>query len=598
VVTHFETRKAGALLAYLAFYPDRRHPREVLAEMLWPDEDPEATRARLRQSLASLRRALEQTTDDALILSDGAGLQLNRECFSTDVMEFEDCLRRTGLAESPDERITLLSQAVDLYRGELLPGYYEEWIAPERERFLDQYIGALRRLADALSETGELNGAIDNARRAVAADPLREESHRYLMRLYARADRGSEIVRQYRELEALLRQELRTAPSPATQKLRDELLSMSAKAEETDTAVPAKAPAPSQEVPIPAAPVPASDRTLEPVGGAVPLNSPFYVERPTDARFRAALAAGDSIVLVKGARQVGKTSLLARSLQEARLTGARVALVDFQMLTTEQLSSTEALFLTIADLLVESLDLDIDPREVWKPGRGWNVNFQSFMRRQVLQRSDTHVVLALDEVDRLFSYPLASEVFALFRSWHNERALNPSVPWSRLTLAIAYATEAHLFITDLNQSPFNVGTRLTLEDFTLEQVGELNRRHGSPIQSETEVARFAGFLGGHPFLVRRGLHALASGDVACAVFEEQALNDDRLYGEHLRRLLLSLSEDTALGDAVRALLRNGTCPSAEAFLRLRSGGVLAGETAHEARPRCELYKRYLARHLG
>src|SRR5690348_6620829 len=66
VVTHFETRKAGALLAYLAFYADRAHPREVLAELLWPDEDPDATRARLRQALAALRRALEPAPAEAV----------------------------------------------------------------------------------------------------------------------------------------------------------------------------------------------------------------------------------------------------------------------------------------------------------------------------------------------------------------------------------------------------------------------------------------------------------------------------------------------------------------------------------------------------
>ena len=57
MVTRFETRKTGALLAYLAYFPDRPQPREVLMEILWPEEDPEATRARLRQTLASLRRA-------------------------------------------------------------------------------------------------------------------------------------------------------------------------------------------------------------------------------------------------------------------------------------------------------------------------------------------------------------------------------------------------------------------------------------------------------------------------------------------------------------------------------------------------------------
>src|SRR5689334_5911632 len=58
-VTHFETRKVAALLACLAFKPGRSHSREILAEQLWPEEDADATRDRLRQALAALRRVLE-----------------------------------------------------------------------------------------------------------------------------------------------------------------------------------------------------------------------------------------------------------------------------------------------------------------------------------------------------------------------------------------------------------------------------------------------------------------------------------------------------------------------------------------------------------
>src|SRR5205814_9448331 len=111
-----------------------------------------------------------------------------------------------------------------------------------------------------------------------------------------------------------------------------------------------------------------------------------------------------------------------------------------------------------------------------------NVNFRRFMRRAALGRDAGHLVWGLDEIDRLFDHSYAGDLFALFRAWHNERALDPTGPWARLTLAIAYATEAHLFISDLNQSPFNVGTRLELSDFTGQQVTELNRRYGSPLR--------------------------------------------------------------------------------------------------------------------
>ena len=97
---------------------------------------------------------------------------------------------------------------------------------------------------------------------------------------------------------------------------------------------------------------------------------------------------------------------------------------------------------------------------------------------------------------------------------------------SRLTLAITYATEATLFITDLNQSPFNVGTRLTLEDFTLEQVADLNRRYGSPLRTPEEVARFHLLLNGQPYLVNRGLTEMVGRGIDIAKLEAEADRDE------------------------------------------------------------------------
>jgi class 3 adenylate cyclase len=336
---------------------------------------------------------------------------------------------------------------------------------------------------------------------------------------------------------------------------------------------------------------------LEPVGGAVPLSSQFYVVRPVDEEFRCAIARQDSIVLVKGARQMGKTSLLARGLQQAREAGARVIFTDFQAPTAEHLTSPVAFYRTLADWIADQLDLDVLPDRVWNSDRDPNMNFQRFLRREVLTQIDTPVVWGLDEVDRLFTCPFGSEVFGLFRSWHNARSLDPTGPWSRLTLAIAYATEAHLFITDMNQSPFNIGTRLALDDFTFEQAADLNRRYGSPLRDEREVARFFRLVGGHPYLVRRGLHEMTTQGTGYAALETEAARDEGIYGDHLRRMLVLLVKDADLSEAVGEVLRGRPCASPESFFRLRSAGVIVGDTPREARPRCELYATYLERHL-
>jgi serine/threonine protein kinase len=337
---------------------------------------------------------------------------------------------------------------------------------------------------------------------------------------------------------------------------------------------------------------------LEAVGGAVPLDSEFYVVRPTDDEFKAAIARNDSIVLVKGARQMGKTSLLARGLHEARAAGCKVVLTDFQQLNTAHLESVEKFLLVLAEAIADELALNVNFDDIWNLRRGGpSMNFARFLRREVLDKLPCRLVWGMDEVDRLFACSFGSEVFGLFRSWHNARSLDPAAPWQKLTLALAYATEAHMFITDMNQSPFNVGTRLVLADFTREQVSELNRRYGSPLLNVTTLNQFYDLLGGQPYLTRRGLHELTSRKLSFAEFTSQAARDEGPFGDHLRRILVSLAQDQTLCDVVRKLLSDRPSSTLDAFYRLRSAGVVSGESAREMRPRCHLYQMYLAQHL-
>ncbi len=336
---------------------------------------------------------------------------------------------------------------------------------------------------------------------------------------------------------------------------------------------------------------------LEGVGGAVPVDSRFYVMRLTDEEFHEALARKDSIILLKGARQMGKSSLMARGIQEARQAGAKVILTDFQKLNASHLESVDKLLLALAEWIADQLDIDVVPADVFSPRRGPSMNFERFVRREILGKLSEPLVWGMDEVDRLFSCSYGSEVFGLFRSWHNERSLDPSGPWQNLTLAIAYATEAHMFITDMNQSPFNVGTRLVLADFNPEQVEELNQRYGSPLRNERELEQFYDLVGGQPYLTRRGLHELASRNLTFSDFAAQAARDEGPFGDHLRRLLVSLAGDISLSNSVREMLSGRYNTPTEIFYRLRSSGLVSGESSREMKPRCKLYEQYLGRHL-
>ena len=336
---------------------------------------------------------------------------------------------------------------------------------------------------------------------------------------------------------------------------------------------------------------------IQQTSGAVPLDSKFYVERDTDEDFLQAIKQRDSIVLVKGARQMGKTSLLARGLQQARMAGAAVALTDFQKLNAANLESIENFFLALSEMIYDQLDVDTEPEDAWSPRRGASINFERYIRRVVLKQIGGPLVWAMDEVDRLLTCPFGSEVFGLFRSWHNERSLDPASPWEHLTLAIVYATEPHLFITDPNQSPFNVGTKLELRDFTVEQTADLNERYGSALQNATEVSRYYELVRGHPYLVHSGIFEIKKRGLTLAEFEALADQDEGPFGDHLRRILVLLARDLALTEAMREVLRGKPCPTTDSFYRLRSTGLISGHSAREATLRCPLYAKYLALQL-
>src|SRR5947209_1728210 len=185
VVARFRSRRAGALLAFLAFHRDRTHPREALIELLWPESDRQLGRTSLRTELTSLRRQLEPpgVPPGAVLLADRATVRLNPDACVTDVARFETELDAAKRSADSDERVQHLTRAAELYRGELLPGCFEDWVLAERQRLAETFLQAVQELVGLLEGQGDLPGALRWARRAVAADPLGEESHHRLIRL-------------------------------------------------------------------------------------------------------------------------------------------------------------------------------------------------------------------------------------------------------------------------------------------------------------------------------------------------------------------------------------------------------------------------------
>jgi len=224
-IHRFRTKKTSALLAYLAIYPQRSHPRESLTELFWPSSTLVAARTNLSVALNALRRQLEEPgiPPGAVLFADRSHVRLNQYTFTTDVAEFETLFHTAELEPEQEKRIALQITALDLYHGDLLPGYYEGWILTERDRLRDTYVSMLRQVVKGYAETRQYERAIEYSHRMVQTDPLREGTYHNLMRLYLAVGRPEDALHQYKALENLLQTELQMVPSTFIRELAEQL---------------------------------------------------------------------------------------------------------------------------------------------------------------------------------------------------------------------------------------------------------------------------------------------------------------------------------------------------------------------------------------
>jgi DNA-binding SARP family transcriptional activator len=571
------TQKGCSLLALLVLRKGRAVNREWIAGTLWPESAQAQAFYNLRRSLSDLRHALGRQADRVTsptaqtVSFDSAGADI-------DVLAFDAALA---------ERTTpALKNAIALYTGPFLEGMLDEWIIPERQQREIVYLDALEELAARLTAEGDALASGSLWRRAIAIDPTRESAHRGLMSALAQAGNIMAAQQVFRDLRLRLLRDYNAEPSPDTLELYRAIRTRLQQSR--GVAMPAVR---ANQAPAPDGPAEAPTPRMGGAGGAVTPDSPIYVVRDADHTLGAAVQDGESIVLAKGPHQVGKTSLLARGAEIARREGMRVAISDCSKLEEGQLQTAESTYRTFARQITSQLELS-DLSSLWHPDAGSSENLEQFLRCGVLLPDAPPFVWMIDEVDRLFGCPFTNDLFALFRAWHNERALAPDTRWSALTIVIAYATEVHLIIDDLNQSPFNVGVRVELGDFTLDQVAELTRVYGIS-KHEADERHLYRLLGGHPYLVRCALDAMQAGSASLDELEAAALRDEGPLAGHLRRLLNLLRRDRQLTEAVRSILNGRPRLSQETFYRLRSAGVVMGAGAGDCRLRCRLYESYL-----
>ncbi len=346
-----------------------------------------------------------------------------------------------------------------------------------------------------------------------------------------------------------------------------------------------------------------SGSKIEFPSGPVPLGSPLYINRPPleELVCNEILHPG-CLIRIKAPRKTGKSSLLNRMIAYAKEQGYQIVYLDFQEADQDVFACLDKFLRWFCINVSRQLNLLPCLDDFWDTEMGSKVSCKIYFEAYLLQYIDqSPVVLALNEVHRIFEHPnIAQDFLPMLRFWH-EQAKQDQI-WQKLRMVVVYTTEIYIPLK-LNQSPFNVGITITLPPLTLNQVQNLALSYGLYWAADSEGAErlvpLQVMVGGHPYLVSLALYHLCQEEMPLEVLLETASTPVGIYSQHLRELLSLLQKEPELMSAMEKVIATDEKVELDAIAayKLESMGLvqLNGNQAHTM---CELYRLYFSQQLG
>ncbi|MEH2043605.1 AAA-like domain-containing protein [Nostoc sp.] len=329
--------------------------------------------------------------------------------------------------------------------------------------------------------------------------------------------------------------------------------------------------------------------------GQVPLNSPFYIERPeVEIKCYESILQPGALIRIKAPQKMGKTSLMSRILEHSKQKGYRT--VSLNLWSKENFTDLNNFLQAFCATLSYELGLEEQIDKYWKKRLSSQVNCTNYLKDYLLKNIDVPLVLGLDDIDKIFPYPeIAQEFFALLRAWH-ENGKNEEI-WQKLRLVIAHSQEVYVSL-NVNQSPFNVGLSIEIGEFNVTQIKKLVERHKLN-WSETQIEQLRGMIDGHPYLLRTALYQIATGNLTLEQFLKVAPTDEGLFRGFLHPYLSLLEEDKLLKAAMKKVIESDIpvkLDSAQSF-KLRSLGLIEFKE-NKVQCLCNLYRFYFRDRLS
>lgn len=330
--------------------------------------------------------------------------------------------------------------------------------------------------------------------------------------------------------------------------------------------------------------------------GQVPLGSRFYIKRsPVEEICHKTVMQPGSLIRIKASRRMGKSSLMVRILDQATQQGYQTVFLSLQMADRTILQDLDKFLQWFSASVGLGLNLPNRLDGYWDELFGSKISCKIYFEQYLLAKTIQPVVLALDDVDRLFDYPeLADEFFGLLRTWH-EQAKNRGV-WQQLRIIVAHATEVYIPL-NVNKSPFNVGVPIELKSFTIPQVEELAQQYDLKLPAEN-LEQLMIITNGQPYLIQLGLYFLWRNNSNIKQLSREALGGIGIYADHLQRLLWTLQKNPPLASALKQVVQASEPIELDLLsaFKLESLGLVTLK-GNLVISRCNLYTNYFQARL-
>ena len=326
--------------------------------------------------------------------------------------------------------------------------------------------------------------------------------------------------------------------------------------------------------------------------GAVPLGSPFYLERkPVEAQIKQEIRKPGTLIRIKAPREMGKTSLLLRILEFAKTQNYHTVSLNLDQVDRVILNDLNLFLRWFCANIARQLHLKPRLDEYWDQDLGSKISCTSYFEDYLLKSVQNPLILALDEAHQIFEHSVVAQDFLpLLRSWYEESKTSPL--WQKLRLVIVHSTEIYVPL-QLNQSPFNVGLPIQLSHFSQEEVKKLAQWYGLDWERGEDCQQLMEMVDGHPALVQIALYHLSRGEMTLEHLLETSATNVGIYTHHLQRHWLVLQQQPQLTTVLKGVMDATEAISLDDNIlihKLSSMGLIK-YSGNKAMPSCELYRQ-------